>query len=80
MEALTETRESPTPAEAESDSLAVEMAAAYAHQIGLYREHLNLTTKEAAEKADAPPADEWQDRVLKMSSGSTLVDGFCPID
>ncbi len=41
------------------------MATAYANMVGVYREHLKLTTQEAVDKADEPPADGWQDRVLK---------------
>jgi hypothetical protein len=67
MEALTETKQAATPAALESDSLATEMAAAYTQQICVYREQLNLTTKEAVDKVDEPPTDGWQDRVLRCS-------------
>ena len=68
MEAVAETKQAATPAALESDSLGMEMATAYDNMVGVYREHLKLTTQEAFDKADEPPADGWQDRVLKCRS------------
>ena len=63
MEGTIETKKHDTSASLESNSLSVEMAAAYASMVGFYREHFKMTTQEAVEKVDQRP-DGWQDRVL----------------